>query len=34
MTGPELLCRYVARPPVATERLSRLDDGRLLYAMM
>jgi hypothetical protein len=29
----ERLCRYVARPPVATERLSRLDDGRLLYRL-
>jgi hypothetical protein len=29
----ERLCRYVSRPPVATERLSRLDDGRLLYRL-
>jgi Putative transposase/Transposase zinc-binding domain len=29
----ERLCRYVARPPVATERLSRLKDGRLLYQL-
>ncbi len=29
----ERLCRYVARPPVTTERLSRLDDGRLLYRL-
>lgn len=29
----ERLCRYGARPPVATERLSRLDDGRLLYRL-
>jgi hypothetical protein len=29
----ERLCRYVARPPVATQRLSRLDDGRLLYRL-
>jgi hypothetical protein len=29
----ERLCRYVARPPVATERLSRLTDGRLLYRL-
>lgn len=29
----ERLCRYVARPPVATERLSRLQDGRLLYRL-
>src|SRR6266704_4342024 len=27
----ERLCRYVARPPVATDRLERLPDGRLLY---
>ena len=29
----ERLCRYVARPPVATERLSRLADTRLLYRL-
>jgi hypothetical protein len=29
----ERLCRYAARPPVATERLSRLEDGRLLYEL-
>ncbi len=29
----ERLCRYVARPPVATQRLSRLPDGRLLYQL-
>jgi len=29
----ERLCRYVARPPVATERLARLEDGRLLYRL-
>jgi hypothetical protein len=29
----ERLCRYVARPPVATERLSHLEDGRLLYRL-
>ena len=29
----ERLGRYVARPPVATERLSRLPDGRLLYRL-
>jgi hypothetical protein len=28
----ERLCRYVARPPLATQRLSRLGDGRLLIA--
>ena len=29
----ERLCRYVGRPPVATERLSVLPDGRLLYRL-
>ncbi len=29
----ERLCRYVARPPVATQRLSKLGDGRLLYQL-
>lgn len=29
----EGLCCYVARPPLATERLSRMDDGRLLYRL-
>jgi len=29
----ERLCRYGARPPIATERLSRLEDGRLLYRL-
>jgi hypothetical protein len=29
----ERLCRYAARPPVATERLSLLADGRLLYGL-
>jgi hypothetical protein len=29
----ERLCRYVARPPLATERLTRLDDGRLCYRL-
>ncbi|MHC5028581.1 MAG: transposase [Planctomycetota bacterium] len=29
----ERLCRYAARPPLAIERLSRLDDGRLLYEL-
>ena len=29
----ERLCRYVARPPVATERLSLLPDGRVSYAL-
>ena len=29
----ERLCRYAARPPLATERLSRLPDGRLAYEL-
>jgi len=29
----ERLCRYAARPPVASERLSRLEDGRLIYKL-
>src|SRR5207244_13115718 len=29
----ERLCRYAARPAVATERLSKLADGRLLYPL-
>lgn len=29
----EKLCRYIARPPVSTERLSQLPDGRLLYRL-
>jgi len=29
----ERLCRYVARPPIATERLKQLADGRLLYRL-
>ena len=29
----ETLFRYVARPPVSTQRLSRLDDGKLLYRL-
>jgi len=27
----ERLCRYVARPPIATERLEELPDGRIAY---
>jgi hypothetical protein len=27
------LCRYVARPALASQRLSRLPDGRLLYRL-
>jgi hypothetical protein len=29
----ERLCRYAGRPAVATERLSELPDGRLLYRL-
>ncbi len=29
----EKLCRYIARPPVSTERLTKLTDGRLLYRL-
>ena len=29
----ERLCRYVARPPIASERLEQLSDGRLLYRL-
>jgi hypothetical protein len=29
----ERLCRYAGRPPVASERLTRLEDGRLLYRL-
>lgn len=29
----ERLCRYAGRPPLATERLSRLADGHLLYEL-
>jgi hypothetical protein len=31
--GLERLCHYTGRPPVATERLSLLPDGRLLYRL-
>lgn len=31
--GLERLCRYTARPPVATERLARRTDGRLSYRL-
>ena len=27
--GLERLCRYIARPPIANDRLERLDDGRV-----
>jgi hypothetical protein len=29
----EMLCRYVARPPIAMERLSKLPDGRVIYQL-
>jgi hypothetical protein len=29
----ERLARYVARPPLASERLTKLDDGRLCYRL-
>ena len=29
----ERLCRYVARPPLALERLSATDEGKLGYAL-
>jgi len=29
----EMLCRYVARPPVAMECLSKLPDGRVIYQL-
>lgn len=29
----EHLCRYVVRPPIATERLSLRDDGKVVYAL-
>ena len=29
----ERLCRYAGRPAVATERLTTLPDGRLLYRL-
>ena len=29
----ERLCRYVARPAISSERLTRLDDGRLVYRL-
>jgi hypothetical protein len=31
--GLEILCRYGARPPLASSRLSALPDGRLLYCL-
>jgi hypothetical protein len=29
----ERLCRYVARPPIATDRLSEAPDGRIVYRL-
>ncbi|MFQ5472505.1 MAG: transposase [Dehalococcoidia bacterium] len=29
----ERLCRYAARPPLALERLSLTEDGRVLYKL-
>ena len=29
----EKLCRYIARPPIANERLERLADGRIAYRL-
>ncbi|MEO1484045.1 MAG: transposase [Myxococcota bacterium] len=31
--GLEKLCRYVARPPVANQRLEELSDGRIAYRL-
>jgi len=31
--GLERLCRYLARPPLATERLSLTEDGRVIHAL-
>jgi hypothetical protein len=31
--GLERLCRYAIRPPFALDRLSRGEDGRLVYRM-
>ena len=31
--GLERVCRYVGRPPLASERLERLSDGRILYRL-
>ena len=29
----ERLCRYLARPPIATERLTQRSDGRVVYGL-
>ena len=31
--GLERVCRYMGRPPLASERLERLSDGRIVYRM-
>jgi hypothetical protein len=31
--GLERLCRYLARPPIASERLTLAEDGRVVYAL-
>ncbi len=31
--GLERVCRYMGRPPLASERLERLSDGRILYRL-
>ena len=31
--GVERICRYLGRPPIATDRLEWLEDGRLRYTM-
>jgi hypothetical protein len=31
--GLERLCKYVARPPIAADRLSQWPDGRLSYRL-
>ena len=31
--GRERLCRYLLRPPLSDERLTRLDDGRVELAL-
>jgi hypothetical protein len=33
VVGRERLCRYLARPPIASERLSLAEDGRVVYAL-
>ena len=31
--GRERLCRYLTRPPIASERLSLDEDGRVVYRL-